>query len=208
MRLSASIVLLRRQPTNSSDSFKILFVQRSENISSPGLFTFPGGVYEKLSDSSCLKTTALRELFEETGILFGMPIKANNTSKHHQQLDEKSIQLERHNLHNNSISFETFLNKYDLDLDKQKKSLKHFTTFITPDFASPKFVTSFFIKDISDDERCCDFMKEDATETASLEWLTPSEAMHENDAGRIKYLPPQAYIISVEWSQDYGCCDD
>jgi 8-oxo-dGTP pyrophosphatase MutT (NUDIX family) len=188
MRLSASIVLLKRQPKSSN--FKILFVERSKSISSPGMFTFPGGVYDKLNDSSCLRMTALRELFEETGILFGFPKDMSNNLR-------ANFENERNNLRNGEIQFNNLLNKYDINLTSEMKSLKHFTTFITPDFAKPKFITPFFVKDISDDMSCCDIMKPDLTETQSLKWLTPSEAIERNNIGKMKYLPPQAYIVQL-----------
>lgn len=198
MRLSASIILLRKQKQQplaaaTTSCFKMLFVQRSQSISSPGMYAFPGGVYEKLSDASCLKTTALRELFEETGILFGL--SKNNDS--HKQLNHETIQKERQSLRNNDIQFDNFLEKYSINIEAQKEHMKHFSTFITPEFASPKYITPFFLFDISDDELCCDYMEADLTETAGLKWLTPADAIALNDAKVIKYLPPQAYAIHI-----------
>ena len=200
MRLSASVVLLRRQHNvvNTSlpgNGFQILFVQRSKSISSPGMYTFPGGVYEDNSDSKCLRKTALRELFEETGILFGTTttIGENDPKVNKDIVNSERIKLRE----SDNVRFDNFLNKYDIKIETTLRSMRHFTTFITPDFAKPKFITPFFLIDISDDGSCCDYMKADLTETASLEWLTPSEAISLNNSGDIKYLPPQAYILHI-----------
>jgi 8-oxo-dGTP pyrophosphatase MutT (NUDIX family) len=141
------------------------------------MYTFPGGVYEE-SDGN-LMITALREIFEETGVFFGnhppamipqwRSIIQQTPSKIHEFLSESSPSA------SSSPCF-------------------HFCTFQTPDFEKKKYTTLFFLKEaIASDYHA---MAADGVETSSLLWIDPSEALKLNSLGQMIFLPPQFYILS------------
>jgi recombination protein RecT len=66
-RAAATLLLLR----DAADGYEVLMTQRSAKASfAPSMYVFPGGVQD--ADDPCLKHTALREAFEEVGILLAV----------------------------------------------------------------------------------------------------------------------------------------
>lgn len=178
-RLSASTVLLRRCAKLSSGyDYKVLFLKRG-NISLAGMHAFPGGAHE-LSDK-CMKETALRELFEETGVLPGLG----------SSVTERSIEYWRKELRKDAKQFHHCIT--DLKIEIDFATLHHFCTFVTPIFEKKRFITPFFLTEVC--ENSCKFLEADGFETESVNWVDPSEALQMNVQGHMKYLPPQFYIM-------------
>ena len=182
-RLSATTILLRRVRPNPSSRYDYqLLMQKRGNISRAGTYTFPGGVFED-SDRH-VKVTAVRELFEETGVLLrdrAMP------------LDPVVLESWRLRVHDDPSKFDSMLQVLNIDI-KDGEKLQHFCTFITPEFEKRKYTTLFFLTEGSEAE--LRGMAADGTETETLEWLDPEEALAKNRTGEMKFLPPQFYVLS------------
>lgn len=183
--LSAITILLRpkAKKLGSRYNYEILCLKRG-NISRSGMWTFPGGTYEE-SDNN-LMVTAVRELFEETGVtLFQNPFS-------NQSISAVLISDWRKNIRNDSKKFANFLQEMG-DISVSEFDLHHYCTFSTPSFEKRKYTTLFFLgKFITNNY---DHIIADGSETAMLKWLDPLEAMANNASGLMPYLPPQHYIF-------------
>ena len=145
-------------------------------------FTTALGVHEAYDDS--LKVTAVRELFEETGILLSNELDGKVISSAEVLKGREILKSEP----------QAFGSVY-LELDRTPRmDLVHFCTFITPPFETRQYETHFFLSEVRDDE--CAAMLADGNETASLIWLDPIEALERQERGDISFLPPQYYILS------------
>lgn len=85
---------------------------------------FPGGNLDKKQDSS-LKITAIREAFEESGLLIARPSDSLSRTLSDAVLDEA-----RFAVHGQTKTFQQFMNENNLIADTE--SLLPFTTWITP----------------------------------------------------------------------------
>lgn len=85
---------------------------------------FPGGNFDKTQDDS-LGITAIRETFEESGLLL-----ANSYSEPPTLLSDSSLDEARSNIHTRKQDFKTFLADHHLNADIN--ILLPFTQWITP----------------------------------------------------------------------------
>lgn len=89
---------------------------------------FPGGNFDSKQDHS-LAMTAIRETFEESGLLIAS--SSSSSPLDHAVLDEA-----RHAIHSQKLMFETFLREQHLSADVI--SLLPFTEWITP-ITAPRY---------------------------------------------------------------------
>ncbi len=82
---------------------------------------FPGGNYDQNQDAS-LQMTAIRETFEESGLLLASPTSAIP--------DGKVLEAARHAIHSQKRTFARFLEEHKLAADVD--ALLPFTEWITP----------------------------------------------------------------------------
>ncbi|KAL0958511.1 hypothetical protein HGRIS_000653 [Hohenbuehelia grisea] len=124
---------------------EILLVQRNPQARSfGGMPVFPGGNFDEGEDDS-LAITAIRETFEESGLLLSRPKASNSRMPSDAILDEA-----RHAIHSRQTTFRNFLDAHGLETDTHK--LLPFTQWITPIGPPRRFRTQFyvtFLRDIS-----------------------------------------------------------
>jgi recombination protein RecT len=91
-RAAATLLLLRDAPSG----YEVLMTQRSAKASfAPSMYVFPGGVQD--ADDASLKHTALREAFEEVGILLAEGTSSEGLSRSenlHAQLAARHARLQ------------------------------------------------------------------------------------------------------------------
>lgn len=87
---------------------------------------FPGGNFDSDQDDSSV-TTAVRETFEETGLLLVSPNKGKLPS-------DSELDTARDAIHSRKLMFRDFLNEHGLSIDE--RSLLPFTQWITPPVVS------------------------------------------------------------------------
>ncbi|KAG6851288.1 hypothetical protein H0H93_011724 [Arthromyces matolae] len=130
-RPSASLVIL-----NSRN--EVLLVHRNPKARHfGGVHVFPGGNYDRKQDPS-FAMTAIRETFEESGILLASSTLGSTNHVSAELLDEA-----RHKIHSQQLNFRDFLQSQCMKPDVD--SLLPFTEWITPVNALRRFHTHFFV---------------------------------------------------------------
>ncbi|THV03524.1 hypothetical protein K435DRAFT_651163 [Dendrothele bispora CBS 962.96] len=193
-RPSASLVII-------NDKDEVLMVQRTLQASAyAGVTVFPGGNYDPKQDSS-IKMTAIRETFEESGLLIARPISSSSSQK---MPSDAELDRARHEIHSNRMLFKDFLDQHGLELDVD--SLIPFTEWVTPPDYPRRFHTRFFVTFLpaasstgfkSGDKRERIPKPDGSQEVVTTRFLHPSVAFSENRASKITFMPPQIYILAT-----------
>lgn len=144
-------------------------------------------------DNIAYRTGAIRELFEESGVLL-----ARESDAPYQpllSLDPEVRLAGRHNVHQGAVSFHTWLKEQSSTAVLDTDSLIPFTHWITPTNVPKRFTTQMYVYFVPVNERRRHLLATaDQVETMSPEWKTASEWVKEADSGKIILFPPQ-YIL-------------
>lgn len=188
---AATILLLRDRP-----QFEVLMVRRHHQIDfASGALVFPGGKAhagdedpaweshalgwsEVGGEQRALRIAAIREVFEEAGILLaqrsdGSPIGGEACSLEVRQAVDAGRTA--------------FLDVVrDLDARLDLSALTIFARWITPPLTPKRFDTWFYVVDAPEDQlAACD-----GRETVDAEWISPAEAVRLGAAGERKVIFP------------------
>jgi 8-oxo-dGTP pyrophosphatase MutT (NUDIX family) len=207
-RPAASVILLRKA---DSREFEVFLTKRPEGMPFlGGMYCYPGGVVTKddVSDRMLGRCTgltgeqarkivgaqssgrqalgfwvaAIRELFEEVGVLF-----AANPSGERCPIDELQTHrlAEKHQaLLENSLSFVELLEGEDFYCDLT--GLGHFSHWQTPAQEALRFDTRFFVAALPEDQTPL----ATSYEVAHSLWLTPENAMQRHERGELPMIFP------------------
>ncbi|KAJ5753305.1 hypothetical protein N7520_005515 [Penicillium odoratum] len=226
---SASVILI-------SSINEVLLLQRTKTSSSfPSAHVFPGGNLD-LQDGECppqgdpkrhedsivYRRAALRELFEETGIL----LARDKTSGNMMMIDENKRNEGRKAIHSQSISFLEWLKKENNGLTMEpdtgisttlflfffsiliilEENLIPFTRWVTPYGVPHRYTTQmylYFLPIPHDHEQGLDTempihpYHDGGVEITDARFLESSEWLRKARAGQVKLLPPQHFLLSV-----------
>jgi 8-oxo-dGTP pyrophosphatase MutT (NUDIX family) len=184
----------------------------------PDVFVFPGGTVDALDraaearealagrwrpDDPALTFAAIRETFEESGLLFAdAPVAADR------------LRAARTALLAGNLAFLAVLRALDVRLDAA--ALHYFARRITPPSATHRFDARFFVARAPADQ----VAEADAFETADGRWVRPAEmlaAAQRNDVGiasptaryleRIRDVPTVAALIALADAQEIAAID-
>jgi recombination protein RecT len=150
------------------------------------------------ADAATLFITALRELFEEAGVLFartssGRPIAA-------QPSEWDRVGAERVALRGGLVSFGDFLAAHDWYADACALAL--FSHWITPPSEPRRYNTHFFFGIAPTDQAAL----ADASETHDGIWIAPKAALERRRAASLHLVYPT--IKHLERLQDYDSVED
>ncbi len=197
LRFASTMMLLRDAPAG----LEVFMVQRHRQIEfSSGALVFPGGsldpndnVLAETADrltgaeglgleTRALRIAAIRETFEESGVLLARPRGAEGTVPAG-RVDEIAA-AHRLPLAEGQTTFEQILAAEDLVLALDL--LVPFAHWITPVNLAKRFDTHFFIAAAPADQ----VGRHDGHELVDSVWLTPQGAVEANASGRFKVVFP------------------
>ena len=170
-RAAASVILLRE----GQEGVEIYLLRRHRKASfMASSYVFPGGIADEGETDS--RVTALRELFEESGVLLS---KTSTTSA---QRDTW-----RNKLNIDKADFAETMGDVTLDLE----GLHYFAQWITPSVEKRRYAAEFFVAIMPPDQRA----SPDNKETVDEVWVSPSDAIARSSE---LHLPPPQLRTMIE----------
>lgn len=203
----ASTVIVLRETANGLETFMLCRHQKSGFMG--GAHVFPGGkvdaadsdprwlgridrtaeeITEQLGESDPgaglgLLVAAVRETFEEAGVLLASASEGADLDATRRQLHEGAPFIEL---------------AEGIDMKIDSAALAPYARWITPKMESRRFDTRFYIAVVPEDQT----PSHDGSETTSAVWLTPAGAIEEMHAGKIKLAPPT--VRTLRWLAGFG----
>jgi 8-oxo-dGTP pyrophosphatase MutT (NUDIX family) len=211
-RPAATIVPLR---DGGGEGLEVLLMRRHARSGFvPGAWVFPGGrvdqadsappLYQRIrglpSDpepGSAFWTAALRELFEETGVLLA------RDSKGEWMLDASShrpLEARRSELMADETSLMDILDALELDLDAS--GMVHIAHWVTPIVEPRRYDTHFFAAALPPGHTAA----ADPREMTEAVWLSPAAALRRFEAGDLPMVFPT--IRTLEELREYQSTED
>jgi len=198
-RASAAVVPWRRRGADR-DGLEVYWVRRSPKLAfMGGWHAFPGGALAKgdaalpvagkvsglpaNDDLPGLVAGALRELFEETGLLLSGGLEA----------EPEALERARRRLLAEPQSFPGLLAELELGLDASR--LSYAGRWLTPPLAPLRFDNRFFLLEWP--ERRDPQPSIDRGELDEGEWIAPREALRRCAAGETLAAPPILHLLRV-----------
>ena len=200
---AASTIVLARDASDADNAFEVLLLKRpSTSRFAAGAYVFPGGTIDpgdaeprlsaRLPDIApetepAAVFAALRELFEETGLLLTT-----------ERPDAEELAHMRRELLDNSLSFGTMLEEHDLSFGSL--DVCYFARWITPAKFARRYDTRFFVTALPADQ--FEFEPDLTDEIDDFVWLTPARAVELFGCGRLPMLFPTRVTLQdlVEFS--------
>lgn len=214
LRLAASLVVLRPRPSG----MEVLLLRRAvrANDFSSDAYVFPGGVVDaadRHAHAACHGLTdaeaserlhlpeggldyyiaAIRECFEETGVLFadsvGGPIDSVSLT---------AMRAQREALHDTTVDIASLCRTFAIRLAPAR--LHYLSHWVTPLALPKRFDTRFFLAVLPDGQQA----EVDQIETAAHRWMRPGYALAH--AEQLRLLPPTRKIL--QWLESMKGVDD
>jgi 8-oxo-dGTP pyrophosphatase MutT (NUDIX family) len=204
-RLAATVVLLRAPESDASSAPEVYLLKRATTMSfAGGRYAFPGGrVDPRDSDASvawagpsaeewgerfgcsaaearALVCAAVREMFEETGVLFA---GTSPTSVVESTADD-DWEADRRALETRELSLTELLTRRSLVL--RTDLLGAWSRWVTPEFEPRRYDTAFFIAALPPGQHARDVSGEADTTV----WIPAAQAVADHAAGKVAMLPP------------------
>jgi 8-oxo-dGTP pyrophosphatase MutT (NUDIX family) len=173
-REAATVMLIR----DGADGLEVFMVLRHDKMSfAAGALVFPGGSVEPGEDTL---VAAVRETFEECGILLARPIGQENLVT--VTALKRIEQSWRTRLARGEAKLADMLSAETLSLATDR--LVPFAHWITPEVQPKRFDTRFFLAAAPDDQ----VGLHDGSESVDSLWIAPLEAVSQAEAGRYKLV--------------------
>ncbi|KAG2201738.1 hypothetical protein INT47_001998 [Mucor saturninus] len=209
VRSAASLIVVAPEPLENKEkacNYRILMMKRNAKSSFINAHVYPGGVVDASDEASLWdsqiksekekrlvtnKICAIRETFEESGLLLSEP--SAETVK---GLD---VNIWRHKVHDDASQFKIMCDQFKIRPAVDK--LIPFTCWITPEFEKKRYNTLFFLTTLDqhptqkEHDARLKLVSSDGKETVLFEWLKPEEALQKQKAKQIKLIPPQWYSL-------------
>jgi 8-oxo-dGTP pyrophosphatase MutT (NUDIX family) len=152
---------------------------------------FPGGTFDLAQDQS-FAITAVRETFEETGLLLARGSQSTPS------LTKLQLDQAREQIHNHQLSFREFLNNAGLQTDVD--SLLPFSQWITPQTSLRRFHVHFYLhlpNSSAPSDGDTQPEGDGGIEIVSAKFIRPQDVLSQHRAGKVLLMPPQFYLLSL-----------
>lgn len=201
LRDATTVVLLRE-----SGALETFLMRRVSTMSfAAGMHVFPGGRVDEADASPAVRilgsidagrmtastevaraliVCAVRELFEETGILLAVDAEGRIPQ------EDDDWEADRAAVHASSAALAEVLARRGLAIDPALLPL--WTHWVTPEVESTRYDVRFFVAAVPQGQRVRDV----SGEADHVRWVSPAEAMTEYGEGRLAMLPPTAATIA------------
>ncbi|KAL9553630.1 hypothetical protein PS6_003837 [Mucor atramentarius] len=213
IRPSASLIIAAPSPgdgVKGGSNYRVLMcTYRNARSSFINAHVYPGGIVDTAdhysnwsndkptteSEGNILtnKICAIRETFEESGLLLSHPpantIKALDTN------------VWRHKVHNDATQFKLMCDTYSIRPAVDK--LIPFSNWITPIHEKKRYDTMFFLtvleefKTKQEQDLHLNVVSADGKETVLFDWLKPEEALEKKKNKEVVMIPPQWYSLTL-----------
>ena len=198
---SSTVIVLRDEPAIDGP-FSVLLLERHGSIAFPGATVFPGGIVDpgdadapgarlpatqrwapagagdRPPDALPYWVAAVRELFEEVGVLLatcdGRPLRG-------------PLAADVAALRTRIVRERPFASLLaEAGLVPATEHIFYFARWITPVTNPRRWDTRFLVARVPPGQEACP----DGTETVSCSWMTPRAALAAYEAGKISLIPP------------------
>jgi 8-oxo-dGTP pyrophosphatase MutT (NUDIX family) len=202
---AATVVLLRETPSGHGDQLQVYLLRRHLGMAfAAGMYAFPGGTVDPrdsdraiawagpspaewatrlacdVADARALVCAAVRETFEESGVL----LAGATSDSVVEDTTAEDWERDRAALVDRSLAFADFLAARSLVL--RTDLLAAWAHWITPEFEPRRYDTRFFVAALPTGQRTRDV----SGEADTVDWMTPADALAGVDAGAMLMLPP------------------
>lgn len=195
IRPAATTILLRE-----GDGIETLMVKRHHQIDFvAGAMVFPGGKLdpddsdpgwqelvtgwdETPETERALRIAAIRECFEETGIVLGEPGRA---------LDDPNSAEARRRIDRGEASFLAYVQDFGVHIDLRALTL--FSRWVTPPVVPKRFDTFFYVARAPEGQ----VARQDGREAVEAEWIAPTRALELAQAGEREIVFPTRMNLRV-----------
>ena len=209
-RDAATVMLLRPAPGQPADGVEVLMLRRPAAMAfAPGAYVFPGGSVDTAdadprtgwagpapeefadwlgtspSQAHALVCAAVRETFEESGVLLATPADGTVPGPW-----EAFLAQDRAALAAGRVTFAEMLSRRGLVL--RADLLTPWARWITPEAEPRRFDTYFFAAALPQGQRAVG----DHAEADRIAWLRPAAAISAARAGAMLLLPPTAATLN------------
>ncbi|WP_372964138.1 MBL fold metallo-hydrolase [Marinobacter sp.] len=205
IRPAATLALTR----DTSNGIEVLLLQRTwDAIFLPGYFVFPGGAVNEqepegrdhaigVEDAAISQTmslveggadymlAAVRECFEEAGILLAMDKAGNLIGADH------PVMADRQALFQETVSLAELCQKHELTLPLDR--LAYLSHWVTPPGPPRRFDTRFFVAVAPEGH----VASHDGEETIAHLWISPAQALENHKAGKLLLGLPTIRTLRV-----------
>lgn len=200
LRPAATVVLLRPSSDPAHGPLEVLLTQRPDTMAfGPGLHVFPGGALDHGDSDPRLiarsragtpdRIAALRELFEEAGVL--VADRADGSPAGSDPGLAAELPGLRAALVAGGLDLAAILDRFDLVLATDR--LVYIARWQTPPDFPRRFDTSFFALELPPGA----VVDLDPREVAGHAWMTPADALAAMAAGEIELWPPTSSTLQL-----------
>ena len=204
---AATILLIR----DGAEGIEVFMVQRHHKIDfASSALVFPGGKLDEFDhapelrdvcihweeselDTLPWRAAAIRESFEETGILLARKKNPNKNQGEDFISREQALSLWdfRKKVEDRSPSFAEFLRQHDLQADCA--ALSFYSHWITPEMMPKRFDTHFFIAAAPDGQAGL----HDGREMVDSIWIRPKDAIKDGESGKRQVIFPTRMNLAM-----------
>jgi 8-oxo-dGTP pyrophosphatase MutT (NUDIX family) len=196
----ASTVLLIR---DFQKSIEVFMIKRAAATNFGNAWVFPGGKVDaediQRSRENCYLLAAIRECFEESGVLI-----AQNNSVILYSPDNKGeldlLKKYQKKINDRKLNFHNFLEK--LHLKPAFNKLNFFSHWVTPKTEKKRYSTKFFLAQFPINQLAL----HDGYEGVESVWITPKKALSLYSEGKFPIILPT--IKSLEELKNFNCTTD